>query len=174
MNPPTSPHTHLVVMGVAGTGKSTVAVALAERLGWVFAEGDAFHPESNVAKMAAGIPLTDDDRWPWLDAIVDWTAQQEALGRDTVLTCSALRRCYRDRLRTAPGSTVFVHLDGDPVLLAQRIGARTGHFMPASLLPSQLATLERLGPDEAGVVVDVDADVRTVVDRAVEALGRLP
>ncbi len=161
-----------MVMGVAGTGKTTVATALAGRLGWTFAEGDDFHPEANVAKMSAGIPLTDDDRWPWLDRIIAWTAQQDAAGQDTVVTCSALRRSYRDRLRTAPGATVFVHLVGDPELLARRIGGRTNHFMPSSLLPSQLATLEPLEPDEPGVEVDVDADVPTIVGRAVAALGR--
>lgn len=159
-----------MVMGVAGTGKTTVATALAARLDWTFAEGDAFHPEANVAKMAAGVPLTDEDRWPWLDQIVAWTTQQDAAGHDTVIACSALRRSYRDRLRAAPGATVFVHLVGDPELLARRMGARKGHFMPPSLLPSQLATLEPLGPDEPGVQVDVDADVPTIVARAVAAL----
>lgn len=161
-------------MGVAGTGKSTVATVLAERLGWTFAEGDDFHSEANVTKMSAGVPLTDADRWPWLDAIVAWTAEQDQAGRDTVVTCSALRRIYRDRLRTAPGTTVFVHLTGDPELLSQRMQARQRHFMPASLLSSQLATLEPLQPDEPGMVVDVGAAVEDVVARAIQALEPNP
>ena len=161
-----------MVMGVAGAGKTAVATALAARLDWTFAEGDDFHPEANVARMRAGVPLTDGDRWPWLDRIVAWTAKQDAAGHDTVVTCSALRRSYRDRLRSAPGATVFIHLIGDPELLARRIGARRGHFMPPSLLPSQLATLEPLGSDEPGVELDVDADVPTIVARAVTALDR--
>jgi carbohydrate kinase (thermoresistant glucokinase family) len=161
-------------MGVAGTGKSTVAAALAARLGWTFADGDDFHSRASVARMRAGVPLTDADRWPWLDAIAAWTAQQDAGGHATVVACSALRRTYRDRLRSASASTVFVHLDGDPALLARRIGARTEHFMPAALLPSQLATLEPLQADEAGLVVDVDAPVETIVGIVIARAGLNP
>lgn len=162
--------THLVVMGVTGTGKSTVARALQERLGWPFAEGDDLHPAANVAKMAAGVPLEDADRWPWLATIAAWTSEQAAEGHSTIVTCSALRRAYRDRLREAAPGTVFIHLAGSPELLAERMRARKGHFMPASLLQSQLDTLEPLEEDEAGLVVDVAGSTEAVVERVVEAL----
>lgn len=164
--------THVVVMGVAGCGKSTVGMALAEHLGWTFAEGDEFHPASNVATMRAGRPLTDDDRRPWLDAIVAWTAGEDALGRNTVVSCSALRRRYRDRLRAAPGRTVFVHLDLDRATLSRRMASRTGHFMPSSLLASQLDTLEALDPGENGIVLEAGGDVTGLVHAVATALGR--
>lgn len=157
-------NTHLVVMGVAGCGKSTVAHALQDRLGWALAEGDDFHPASNIAKMSSGTPLTDEDRWPWLDLIADWTAQQDGAGHSTIVTCSALRRVYRDRLSTAPGRTIFIHLCGDQDLLANRMAARTDHFMPPSLLPSQLATLEPLQDDEDGYAVDIDRSIDEIAD----------
>ncbi len=163
-------NTHIVVMGVAGSGKSSVAIELQRRLGWPLAEGDDFHPESNIAKMSAGIPLTDEDRWPWLDLIVDWTAEQAAEGKSTIVTCSALRRVYRDRLRAAPGRTIFVHLAGTEELLSERMTARTDHFMPPTLLPSQLATLEQLDADEEGIVLDIAADVPTLADQAIDQL----
>ena len=162
--------THLVVMGVAGTGKSTVARALAERLGWPFGEGDDLHPAANVAKMAAGIPLEDADRWPWLDAIAAWTAEQAAAGNSTIVTCSALRRTYRDRLRAAAPGTVFVHLVGSPSLLAERMTARKDHFMPTSLLQSQLETLEPLEADEPGFTVDVELPAAAIVDEVLDQL----
>ncbi len=162
---------HLVVMGVAGCGKSTVAQALQDRLGWAIAEGDDFHPASNIAKMSSGTPLTDEDRWPWLDLIVDWTAEQDRAGASTIVTCSALRRVYRDRLRAAPGRTVFLHLSGDADLLSGRLSARTDHFMPASLLPSQFATLEPLGDDEEGFVIDIDRTIDEIADLAVTQLN---
>lgn len=162
--------THLVVMGVSGTGKSTVAKVLAERLGWPFAEGDDLHPAANVAKMAAGIPLADPDRWPWLDAIAAWTSEQAAQGNSTIVTCSALRRAYRDRLRAAAAGTVFVHLVGSLDLLAERMGARKDHFMPTSLLPSQLDALEPLEADEPGFTVDVGATTDAIVDKVLEEL----
>jgi len=162
--------THLVVMGVAGTGKSTIAGALAERLGWLFGEGDDLHPAANVAKMAAGIPLEDADRWPWLDAIGAWTARQAAAGNSTIVTCSALRRTYRDRLRAAAPDTVFVHLVGSPDLLAERMTARKDHFMPASLLQSQLETLEPLEADEPGFTVDVELPAGAIVDEVLDQL----
>ncbi len=162
---------HLVVMGVSGSGKTTVALLLAERLGWTFAEADDFHPEANVALMAAGTPLTDADRAPWLAAIAHWVSQRDAEGVSTVVTCSALRRAYRDVLRTAAGDVRFVHLAGDPALIATRMTARTDHFMPPSLLPSQLATLEPLEADEDGVVVPVGPPPAQVVDEALRALG---
>lgn len=162
---------HLVVMGVAGCGKSTVAHALQDRLGWPVAEGDDFHPASNIAKMSSGTPLTDEDRWPWLDLIADWTAQQDGAGHSTIVTCSALRRVYRDRLSAAPGRTIFLHLAGGADLLAGRMAARTDHFMPPSLLPSQLATLEPLEDDEDGFVIDIDAATDEIVDRAIAHLN---
>jgi gluconokinase len=162
--------THLVVMGVAGTGKSTIARALAERLGWPFGEGDDLHPAANVAKMAAGIPLDDADRWPWLDAIGAWTAEQAAAGNSTIVTCSALRRTYRDRLRAAAPDTVFVHLVGSPALLAERMTGRKDHFMPTSLLASQLETLEPLEADAPGFAVDVELPAAAIVDEVLDQL----
>ena len=162
--------THLVVMGVAGTGKSTIARGLAERLGWPFGEGDDLHPAANVAKMAAGIPLDDADRWPWLDAIAAWTAEQAAAGNSTIVTCSALRRTYRDRLRAAAPGTAFVHLVGSPALLTERITGRKDHFMPPSLLRSQLETLEPLQPDEPGFTVDVELPAGAIVDEVLDQL----
>lgn len=166
--------THLVVMGVAGCGKSTVAQGMRDRLGWSLAEGDDFHPIANIAKMSAGTPLTDEDRWPWLDSIVAWTSREDQAGRNTIVTCSALRRVYRDRLRTAPGRTIFLHLHGAEAVLAERLTARPGHFMPPSLLPSQLATLEPLESDEAGVVLNIAAPVPELVEQAVSRLGVSP
>ncbi|WP_234417444.1 MULTISPECIES: gluconokinase [Miniimonas] len=163
-------HTHLVIMGVAGSGKTTVLHRLGELLDWSVAEGDAFHPEANVAKMSEGTPLTDEDRWPWLDRIVTWTAVEDAAGRDTLVTCSALRRAYRDRLRQAPGRTIFAHLAGTTGLIEERMTARTDHFMPTTLLPSQFATLEPLQDDEDGIVVDV---LGTPEDVAREIVRRL-
>jgi gluconokinase len=144
----------LVVMGVAGSGKTTVAALLAGRLGAAFAEGDDFHSPANVAKMAAGHPLDDDDRWPWLRDIRDWLVQQHAAGRAAVVPCSALKRAYRDLLRGA-GPVQFVHLTGSRELLTERIQSRAGHFMKPEMLASQLATLEPLGPDEPGFTVDI-------------------
>ena len=146
---------HLVVMGVAGSGKTTVATLLARHLGTEYAEADQFHPEANIAKMSAGTPLTDEDRWPWLEAIRDWLSAEADAGRSGVVTCSALKRSYRDLLRTARGQVCFVHLDGSSDLLAERMAHRSGHFMPTSLLPSQLATLEALDDDEPGFTLDV-------------------
>lgn len=165
--------THLIVMGVAGCGKSTIAEKMADQLGWPLAEGDDFHPKANVDKMRAGTPLTDEDRWPWLDLIVDWTKEQSEAGQSTLVTCSALRRSYRDRLSAAPGKTYFVHLSGTKELLFERISARKGHYMPPSLLDSQLDTLEELEADERGVVVDIDADVDTIVAEALSGLAKL-
>lgn len=164
---------HVIVMGVSGCGKSTIAQRVAERLGWLLAEGDDFHPESNIAKMSAGIPLTDDDRWPWLDLITDWTSEQAHKGKSTVVTCSALKRSYRERLSRVPGTTYFIHLAGDRDVLFSRMLARPDHFMPASLLDSQLETLEPLEADELGFVVDVDADAETIANTALSQLHQL-
>jgi gluconokinase len=162
--------TTIVVMGVSGCGKSTVARLLSERLGWPMAEGDDFHSAANKAKMAAGAPLTDEDRGPWLESLRDWIDRQPS---HAIITCSSLKRSYRDVLRTARGRIRFLHLDGSPQVLGQRMAARKGHFMPAALLISQLETLERLGPDEDGTVVDIDATEDEIVDLALQRL-RLP
>jgi len=159
----TAPPQHLVIMGVAGSGKTTVATLLAQRLGTEYAEADQFHPEANIAKMSAGTPLTDDDRWPWLEAIRDWLSAEADAGRSGVVTCSALKRSYRDLLRRAHGHVWFVHLDGSPELLAERMQHRSGHFMPTSLLPSQLATLEPLADDEPGFTLDVASTPEQIV-----------
>lgn len=142
------PATHLVVMGVAGSGKSTIAAALSQQLGWACAEADEFHPQSNIDKMTQGIPLQDEDRWPWLREIQDWMSEHAAAGNSTVLTCSALKQGYRRLLSEAHGRVLFIHLDGGADLIGQRIQGREGHFMPPTLLPSQLATLEPLTADE--------------------------
>jgi carbohydrate kinase (thermoresistant glucokinase family) len=141
----------IIVMGVSGCGKSHIGAVLAQHLGLGFMDGDSLHPPANIAKMVQGVPLNDDDRGPWLDAIC------AALGPGTeVIACSALKRAYRDRIRQAATGAVFVHLDGARDVLAKRVSLRPGHFMPAALLDSQLATLERLQPNEAAVVVDLD------------------
>lgn len=159
----------VVVMGVAGTGKSTVGALLATRLGVPYADGDDFHPPANIEKMRAGTPLTDEDRWPWLDAIGTWAHRQEAEGGG-VVSCSALKRVYRDRLRaTAPG-IVLVHLTGDRKLIEERMRLRQGHFMPTALLDSQFATLEPLQADEPGVAVDVSGEPEEIAGRTAAAL----
>ncbi len=144
---------HIVVMGVSGSGKSTIGRALADRLGWTMAEGDDFHPQANVDKMASGASLVDEDRWPWLESLAQWTAEHDEQGASTVLNCSALRVVYRDILRRG-GDTFFVHLTGDKNLLMERMQGRE-HFMPRSLLESQFDTLEQLTDDEAGMRQDV-------------------
>ncbi|MCB7136092.1 gluconokinase [Cellulosimicrobium marinum] len=151
-------------MGVAGSGKTTVATLLGDRLGLTYAEADQFHPAANIEKMSAGTPLTDEDRWPWLEAIRDWLSAESDAGRSGVVTCSALKRSYRDLLRTARGQVCFVHLDGSAELLADRMEHRSGHFMPTSLLPSQLATLEPLADDERGLTLDVARPPEELVD----------
>jgi len=158
----------IVVMGVSGTGKSTVGSALAQALGLRFVEGDDLHPESNVDKMAHGIPLTDDDRAPWLDRIA------EELHRPVVVTCSALRRVYRDRLRRAAPDLALVYLHGPRELLAERMGARPGHFMPTTLLDSQLATLEAPTPDENAIEMDVVLTPAEIVERVAARLAIRP
>jgi gluconokinase len=162
--------TTIVLMGVAGAGKSTVMAALVERLRWPSLEGDAVHPPGNVAKMAAGVPLTDADRAPWLAAISAWISEREEERSSAIVACSALRRRYRDVLRAGHGSVWFIHLDVPQDVLAERIAGRTGHFMPASMLGSQLATLERLGGDEPGSVVSAEDAPAVVADRIVRLL----
>jgi gluconokinase len=160
----------VVVMGVSGTGKSTVATALADQLGWPFVEGDDLHPRSNVAKMESGEPLTDDDRAPWLEAIRERALEESRAGRSAVITCSALKRQYRDSLREGVGEMFFVHLHGTQDVLEPRMAKRERHFMPPGLLQSQLDTLEPLRADEDGVVVDISGTVDEVIALAQRAL----
>jgi carbohydrate kinase (thermoresistant glucokinase family) len=159
----------VVVMGVSGAGKSTVGIALADLLTVRFVDADALHPPANVAKMAAGTSLTDADRWPWLDLV--GAALADARESGLVVACSALKRAYRDRLRAAAPGVQFVHLDVPRTTLAERVMARPGHFMPPSLLDSQLDILEPLGPDEAGMVVPAVAGVDSTVEAIVARLG---
>ncbi|MFD8410356.1 MULTISPECIES: gluconokinase [unclassified Streptomyces] len=160
-------------MGVTGTGKTTVGRLLAGALGVPYTEGDDLHPPANVAKMSAGVPLDDEDRRPWLDAIGDVLRRLPA-DRGAVVSCSALKRAYRDRLRAAAPDAVFVHLTGDRTLIGRRVAARTGHFMPALLLDSQFAVLEPLQADETGVAVDVSGSPEETAGRALAALAALP
>lgn len=160
----------VVVMGVSGSGKSTVGASLAVALGTPFVDGDALHPAANVAKMAAGIPLDDEDRWPWLAAVGRHLAGAGPEG--LVVACSALKRVYRDAIRAEAPGAVFVELDGAHDLLAKRMRERPGHFMPPSLLDSQLATLEPLQDDEAGMHVSVDLAPVELVDEVVRRLPR--
>jgi gluconokinase len=169
-----APVRHVVVMGVSGVGKTTIAKGLSTLTGWTFAEGDAFHPQANVEKMRDGQPLTDDDRWPWLRTIGEWMGEEIAQGRSAVVTCSALRRSYRDLLREGRPEVEFLHLAADQSLVGDRLDHRKGHFMPSSLLHSQYDALEPLAADEAGVTVSVEGSVPDVLARAVAALDLPP
>lgn len=162
----------IVVMGVSGCGKSTVGALLAERLGWPFEDGDSFHPPANVEKMRAGTPLTDEDRWPWLAAIAARIASARDGGQGVVVACSALKRSYRDALRAGHADIRFLHLTGEPALIMARQAARQGHYMPASLVASQFATLEP--PDTEADVIDLDVDPEppAIVQKALAALRR--
>jgi len=167
---PAAPTATVVVMGVSACGKSTIAHELVDRLGWAFAEGDDFHSDANVAKMHAGHALTDDDRWPWLRSIAAWIGAREQAGDNAIVTCSALRRSYRDLLRAGHPSVFFVHLTASRAVLSDRIAHRQGHYMPTSLLASQLATLEPLAADEPGAAVDVDDPPDVVAERVITLL----
>jgi gluconokinase len=160
----------LVVMGVSGSGKTTIGTMLADRLGWRYAEGDDFHPEDNVRRMAAGEPLTDDDRWPWLEAIGRWIDDRRAAGESGVVSCSALRQKYRDVLSEGRPEVRIVFLGGSRELIERRLAARRGHFMRAGMLDGQFAALEPPDPDEGAITVSIDATPAEVVD---EILGRL-
>jgi gluconokinase len=164
----------LIVMGVAGSGKSTIGETLAARLGWRFEDGDRFHPASNVAKMSAGQPLTDDDRWPWLQAIADEIDRLCAAGERAVVACSALRRVYRDVLIHGRNDVGLVYLDGTRQLIAERLNRRKGHFMPPGLLASQFKTLEPPTSDERPIAVPIDASVEDIVDDIVGQLTLCP
>jgi gluconokinase len=160
----------VVVMGVSGVGKTTVARLLADRLDVPFAEADDFHSPANVAKMSAGTPLNDADRGPWLRALGDWLRERDETGSGGVMTCSALKHHYRDVLREGSPGVFFLHLSGSRELLQERLGQRTNHFMPATLLDTQFADLEPLTPDENGAVLDVRATPEELTDRAVGLL----
>lgn len=153
----------LVIMGVSGSGKTTVGAMLAGRLGWEFVDGDDFHPAVNVAKMHAGHPLTDEDRWPWLDGIARWIDAVRSTGGHGIVACSALRRAYRDRLVDGRRDVALVFLVGDERLITARQAARHGHYMPASLVASQFATLEPPGADERGIEVSVEPPAAEIV-----------
>jgi carbohydrate kinase (thermoresistant glucokinase family) len=161
-------HPLVVVMGVSGAGKSTIGALVADALGTAFVDGDSLHPIANVHKMAAGTPLTDDDRWPWLAEVGRTLAGSANTG--LVVACSALKRSYRDAIRAEAPNAVFLHLDGTRDVLSHRMEGRTDHFMPTSLLDSQLATLEPLQHDEPGIVVSIDAAVPRIVTAAVDAI----
>ncbi|MER7395950.1 gluconokinase [Streptomyces sp. NPDC000151] len=165
-----TPHV-IVVMGVAGTGKTTIGPLVAAALDVPYAEGDDFHPPANIAKMSAGTPLEDADRWPWLDAIGAWAHGRA--GKGGVVSSSALKRVYRDRLRAEAPGVVFLHLTGSRELIEGRMAERKGHFMPTALLDSQFATLQPLGDDERGVAVDVSGTPEEITERAVAALRQL-
>ena len=160
---------HVVVMGVAGSGKSTIAEAIRDQLGYFMAEGDDFHPQANIEKMSHGTPLTDEDRWPWLRVINSWMVAREALGENTVVSSSALKRAYRDVLRENV-DVFFLHLSGSQELIQSRLSARKGHFMPPALLPSQFADLQPLEPDEVGATGSIEGDMETMIDNAITAV----
>ncbi len=162
--------TIVVVMGVSGSGKTTVAAALAQRWNWVLLEGDSFHPPANIAKMEQGIPLTDDDRWPWLQAIAARTAELRAAETSAAVACSALKRAYRDVLVGGHPDVLLLYLRGSKTLIGERMARRKGHFMPLALLDSQFATLEEPGPDEHPVIVEIGGPSRAVIDQAAKSL----
>jgi gluconokinase len=159
-----------VLMGVSGSGKTTIAEGVGQRLGWPLLEGDKFHPPANVEKMSHGIPLTDEDRWPWLRAIAAEIDAVRARGESAVVACSALKRAYRDILIGDRPDVVLVYLRGDKDLIAARMAARRGHYMPVTLLDSQFATLEAPGPDERPIIVSVAPPPEAIADEVVRQL----
>ena len=161
----------LVLMGVSGCGKSTVAGVLAGELGWAFEEGDDLHPQINKDKMAAGHPLTDEDRWPWLDKVAQWVDDRLDSGENGLITCSALKRAYRDIINRRGSGVIFVYLAGSRETIAGRLHTRHGHYMPSSLLDSQFADLEEPGPDEPEVKVDVGPPAGVIAQNVTLALG---
>jgi gluconokinase len=168
---PASAFCALIVMGVSGSGKSTIANALGQRLGWIVEDADWFHPASNVEKMSAGIALTDGDRWAWLRAVAAEIGRKRASGTSIIMACSALKRAYRDILVNGHRDTRIVYLRGLRDLIADRLRARDAHFMPPGLLESQFKTLEEPTEDERPVVVDIDATVDEIADRIVTMLN---
>jgi gluconokinase len=161
----------IVVMGVSGAGKTTIAAMLAMRLGWTFEDADWFHPPANVEKMHAGKPLTDEDRWPWLRAIAEFIERTQKAGQHAVIACSALKRAYRNILIGSRREVRLVYLKGERELIARRMTLRHGHFMPPSLLESQFATLEEPDAEEDAIVVSIDARPREIVESIVAKLG---
>jgi gluconokinase len=164
------PPVAVIVMGVSGSGKSTVGSLLAARLRWRFEDGDGFHPFANIDKMQRGIPLTDEDRWPWLGAIVAWIDRTRRAGGHGIVACSALKRRYRDVLVGDALDVRLAYLKGGKTLIARRIAARHGHFMPANLLHSQFGVLEEPGPDEDPITVSIEPPPHEIVARILEAL----
>lgn len=162
----------ILVMGVSGSGKTTIGKGLADRLGWEFQDADGFHPAANVEKMRAGIPLTDEDRWPWLHAIAAWIDETRRAGRHGVVTCSALKRAYREILVGDRDDVCLVHLAGEREVIARRMAARHGHFMPPTLLDSQFAALEAPGRDERPVVAAIEATPEAIVADILEQIGK--
>lgn len=160
---------HLIFMGVAGSGKTTAADALAKRLGWPEAEADDFHPQANIDKMSAGHPLTDEDRWPWLQKMRNWMTEHALAGSSTIVTCSALKRSYRDLLRQGPGRVFFVHLHAPADVLSKRIATRE-HFMKPGMLASQFETLQELGEDEDGLAISVLGSKEETLQSVIAAL----
>ncbi|HZR68451.1 MAG TPA: gluconokinase [Burkholderiales bacterium] len=167
----TPPASVAIVMGVSGSGKTTIGTLLAGRLHWDYEDADWFHPPANIDKMHGGIALTDEDRWPWLRAIAAWIEQTRTAGGHGVVACSALKRRYRDILVANRADVRLVYLKGDATLIARRIATRHEHFMPASLLASQFDALEEPGPDEHPIVVPIDLPPREIVTRIIEELN---
>lgn len=161
----------LVMMGVSGCGKSTVAALLAGQLGWALEEGDLLHPQANIDKMAAGEPLNDEDRAPWLEKVAEWIEQRLDSGLNGLITCSALKRSYRDVINRRGSGVLFVYLAGTQATIASRLAARQGHFMPTSLLESQFETLEEPGPDEPAVRVDIGPAPSVIAGNLLETLN---
>jgi gluconokinase len=161
----------LIVMGVSGTGKSTIGSLLAGRLQWEYEDGDWFHPKANIDKMHQGIPLTDEDRWPWLQAIAAWIDKTRQAGGHGVIACSALKRSYRDVLVGGHANVRLIYLTGDEELIARRIATRHEHFMPPSLLHSQVVTLEPPAPDENPITVSIEPAPREIVTHILAALN---
>jgi carbohydrate kinase (thermoresistant glucokinase family) len=158
-------------MGVAGSGKTTVAAILAGRLGWPFEEGDALHPQANIDKMAAGHPLTDEDRWPWLAKVADWIDEHLDAGESGLITCSSLKRSYRDLINRRGSGVEFVYLAGSKETIGARLTARHGHFMPPSLLDSQFADLQEPEPDEPATRIDIGPAPAQIAQQVVDRFG---
>jgi carbohydrate kinase (thermoresistant glucokinase family) len=160
-----------VFIGVAGSGKTTVAAIVAGRLGWPFEEGDDMHPASNIEKMAAGLPLTDADRLPWLERVTEWVEKRLDAGENGLITCSALKRSYRDLINRRGSGVVFVYMAGSKETIAARLAARHGHFMPSALLDSQFADLEEPAPDEPAMRVDIGRPASVIAQEILEGFG---